>query len=595
MTDHDSNVAIFWDYENCTPSCTAPGYDIVENIRQIAHKYGSVKLFKAYLEISEQPSANSNRLRSELQSCGVSLTDCPHNGRKDVADKMMIVDMLTYAIDTSAPATLVVISGDRDFVYAISVLRWRKYHVVLVAPNNTHGSLKSQASTILDWEVDVLGKTARDSTQKPNGDGIARTPNTIGDMHRRAQFSATSTLFTTPDVPQVSRRLSFRGSIPPTQGVESLQSPASISIPQTRVIHAHSSLPADHPLVTENPSLIGSTQADLTASDSPSMNHTHEADPSARRLEDASIQTEPIMECNSKDHANERSFSDRVSSDRITPSATSNNVQSESLTTRPTYATSCASETVLSADGSPDTKHGPCVDLEAPRPCSAPPVFGCNGHGVTPGSPIHDINSAENIEDRSLSSTIAQPGLPAGDRDTIDADDPLGLRSQSTHRSNNHATTVKVPPCPVQGSRVPNRIPTTLSPSVPSTTQLSPVAPSQQDVPNRFVPLVWSLQRACAMGVEAPVYHLFGDVVLRQFPNAYEVAGVRCWEAYIALAQIEGIVNVWGPKANPWISLTLVWRGRMSSACSLMSSPPVCAAQPQPVGRSGRMEILKPL
>lgn len=236
-------------------------------------------------------------------------------GRYQTEPYIILVDMLTYAIDTSAPATLVVISGDRDFVYAISVLRWRKYHVVLIAPNNAHGSLKSQASTILDWEVDVLGKTARDSTQKPNSDGIARTPNTISGMHRRAQSSATSTLFTTPDVPQVSRRLSFRGSIPPTQGVESLQSPASISISQTRDMRAHSSLPTDHPLVTDNSSLIGSAQADLTTSDSPSVNHTHEADPSARRLEDASTQTEPIMECNLKDHANERSFSDRVSSD----------------------------------------------------------------------------------------------------------------------------------------------------------------------------------------------------------------------------------------------------------------------------------------
>ncbi|OSX64964.1 hypothetical protein POSPLADRAFT_1136398 [Postia placenta MAD-698-R-SB12] len=89
MTDHEPNVAIFWDYENCTPPSASPGYDIIDNIRQIAHEYGSVKLFKAYLQISEQLSSNSNRLRSELQSCGVSLTDCPHNGRKDVADKMM--------------------------------------------------------------------------------------------------------------------------------------------------------------------------------------------------------------------------------------------------------------------------------------------------------------------------------------------------------------------------------------------------------------------------------------------------------------------------------------------------------------------------
>jgi hypothetical protein len=63
---------------------------VIDNIRRIAHQYGTVKLFKAYLELSEQTSLKSLGLRSELQSCGVSLTDCPHNGRKDVADKMMI-------------------------------------------------------------------------------------------------------------------------------------------------------------------------------------------------------------------------------------------------------------------------------------------------------------------------------------------------------------------------------------------------------------------------------------------------------------------------------------------------------------------------
>lgn len=76
--------------ENCSPPCNVPGYDVVNNIREIALAYGSVKLFKAYLELSEQSSSKSIGLRSELQSCGVSLTDCPHNGRKDVADKMMI-------------------------------------------------------------------------------------------------------------------------------------------------------------------------------------------------------------------------------------------------------------------------------------------------------------------------------------------------------------------------------------------------------------------------------------------------------------------------------------------------------------------------
>ena len=40
--------------------------------------------------MSELNSQRSISVRSDLQSCGVSLIDCPHNGRKDVADKMML-------------------------------------------------------------------------------------------------------------------------------------------------------------------------------------------------------------------------------------------------------------------------------------------------------------------------------------------------------------------------------------------------------------------------------------------------------------------------------------------------------------------------
>jgi hypothetical protein len=94
-----------------------------------------------------------------LQSSGVSLTDCPHNGRKDAADKMMMVDMLAFAIDHPPPATIVLISGDRDFVYALSVLRNRRYTVVLIVPNNGAPIiLKSQANAILEWRYDVLNQ-----------------------------------------------------------------------------------------------------------------------------------------------------------------------------------------------------------------------------------------------------------------------------------------------------------------------------------------------------------------------------------------------------------------------------------------------------
>ena len=50
-------------------------------------------MFKAYQEISDQSKLS---LRSELQSSGVSMVDCPHNGRKDVADKMLLG--LTFSV-----------------------------------------------------------------------------------------------------------------------------------------------------------------------------------------------------------------------------------------------------------------------------------------------------------------------------------------------------------------------------------------------------------------------------------------------------------------------------------------------------------------
>ncbi|KAI0085462.1 limkain-b1-type NYN domain-containing protein, partial [Irpex rosettiformis] len=144
------SVAIFWDFENCALHSSAGGWE-VDNIRRIAQEYGAIKIFKAYLEISSQSSPKTLNLRSELQSCGVSLTDCPHNGRKDVADKMMLVDMLTFALDTEAPATIVLLSGDRDFVYALSVLRLRSYHTVVIAPKQAHPKFNFRASEVLDW------------------------------------------------------------------------------------------------------------------------------------------------------------------------------------------------------------------------------------------------------------------------------------------------------------------------------------------------------------------------------------------------------------------------------------------------------------
>ncbi|KAL4074503.1 NYN domain-containing protein [Scleroderma yunnanense] len=164
-------VAIFWDYENCCPPATQGlGYDVVNNIGRMARVFGCVVTFKAYLDISAQQTLKATTFRSELQLSGVSIIDCPHIGRKEVVDKMIMVDMLTFAMDHPPPATVFLITSDRDYAYAVSTLRLRKYRVILITPKVT-ACLEAQASAVVDWSVALTR-----SRIEPQSDSSVRRP-----------------------------------------------------------------------------------------------------------------------------------------------------------------------------------------------------------------------------------------------------------------------------------------------------------------------------------------------------------------------------------------------------------------------------------
>ncbi|KAK0459536.1 NYN domain-containing protein [Desarmillaria tabescens] len=149
-------VAIFWDF---APS-GASGYDLASSIRNCVQQFGPIKLFKAYVDISEQSAGQRGTcLRSELQLSGVSMTDTPHMGKKNVADQMIIVDMLAYAFDNpQSSTTIVLITGDRDFAYAVAILRLRQFHVVVISPSvpSPHTSLTAHASMCIDWNKAIM-------------------------------------------------------------------------------------------------------------------------------------------------------------------------------------------------------------------------------------------------------------------------------------------------------------------------------------------------------------------------------------------------------------------------------------------------------
>jgi hypothetical protein len=62
----------------------------------------------------------------------------------------LIADMLVFAIDHHSPATVILISSDRDYACTMSALRLKQYNVIFIAPPNIHPSLKSQASLVID-------------------------------------------------------------------------------------------------------------------------------------------------------------------------------------------------------------------------------------------------------------------------------------------------------------------------------------------------------------------------------------------------------------------------------------------------------------
>lgn len=118
--------------------------------------------------------------------------------------------MMQFGWDNAAPATIVLVTADRDFAYGVSVLKMRHYRVVLVAPASVvvHESLRSQVSVSYDWDSEILGK--RVVGGYPIELGTRPTPQlTIAPRGHSRPTSEASRL---PTIPQMATPLTARPS-----------------------------------------------------------------------------------------------------------------------------------------------------------------------------------------------------------------------------------------------------------------------------------------------------------------------------------------------------------------------------------------------
>ncbi|CAH2051728.1 unnamed protein product [Thlaspi arvense] len=152
-------LAILWDIENCpVPSDVRPE-DVASNIRMAIQLHpvisGPVVVFSAFGDFNAFP----RRVREGCQRTGVKLVDVP-NGRKDAADKAILLDMFLFVLDNPAPATIVIITGDVDFAPALHVLGQRGYTVILIIPSGVYvnPALTSAGKFVWDWQSIVHGE-----------------------------------------------------------------------------------------------------------------------------------------------------------------------------------------------------------------------------------------------------------------------------------------------------------------------------------------------------------------------------------------------------------------------------------------------------
>jgi uncharacterized protein YrzB (UPF0473 family) len=149
-----SPMAIFWDLENMPIPSQTSGRDITSSLKSILAPHGDLVQFRGYASIGL--GLIPQEKRSDLQLSGCHLVDCPHHGRKEVADKMIIVDAMQFAFQHPEGATLCFITGDVDYAYLLAVLQRPQWRTIVISRGTMQSMLHVNCDMKMRWETDIL-------------------------------------------------------------------------------------------------------------------------------------------------------------------------------------------------------------------------------------------------------------------------------------------------------------------------------------------------------------------------------------------------------------------------------------------------------
>jgi hypothetical protein len=144
-------VSFFWDIENVPIPRGQKPFDIVQRIRQkLVIEPGLQEAdFSCYGNINIIPQEN----QQSLHHANVRIVHVPDR-KPGAADRQIMLELDRFERAHRPPATIVLISGDIDFVGKLSDLRHRaRFHVIIIHNKPAKEELKATVNAHYPWEL----------------------------------------------------------------------------------------------------------------------------------------------------------------------------------------------------------------------------------------------------------------------------------------------------------------------------------------------------------------------------------------------------------------------------------------------------------
>ncbi|CAF1652962.1 unnamed protein product [Adineta ricciae] len=144
-------VGIFWDLENVQIPRTQKPFDIVQRIREMLVIKANLQEigFTCYCDVSTISQIN----QISLIHANVRIAHVP-NGKPGSVDRQILLDLDRFERAHDPPATIILITGDIDFVGKLSDLRHQAhFHVIVVHNKSAKEELKAIVNAYYSWDL----------------------------------------------------------------------------------------------------------------------------------------------------------------------------------------------------------------------------------------------------------------------------------------------------------------------------------------------------------------------------------------------------------------------------------------------------------